>query len=439
MHQDLWKYGLSLTLAGALGWIAGYPMWAICIASIFCYLWQTYQLNELYQWVRKNISEPATAGNGLSYHLHRELSRNNKKNSEREKLLKTTLSQFRKAATVIPASIVLIDDHGQIEWANQKSDALLNIQWPRDRGVRIGDLLRDPDLAKLLDPASTQEAGIEVLLPANRHQTINFKCVRYTEQQRMVIARDVSRLLKINKMHTDFIANVSHELKTPLTVLKGYVEIIQAMEELPEKLGPPIDQMGIQTHRMELIVKDLIYLAKLEELTEQHDHQKINVSNIVNSIIDSIQPIILSKRHKIELDIDPSINILGNQNELHSAFLNLVSNAINYTDKNGLIRLKWEHLNDQGVFSVKDNGMGIPASDINNLTTRFYRVDDDRSRDSGGTGLGLAIVKHVLQRHNASIEIRSEVDVGSEFACVFPPSQLRIEGNKRNTEPFEIS
>ena len=434
MRQELWKYALTLIAAGLLGWSVGYPFWAVCITSIFCYLWQTYQLNELYQWVRMSVTEPTNSGDGLSYQLHRELSRKNKKHTEREKLLKTLLSQFRKAASAIPASIVLIDEHGRIEWANQKADSLLNIRWPRDRGVRIGDLLRDPDLSELLNPANDQEEGIEVSLAANRQQTLNFKCVRYTEQQRMVIARDVSRLLKINKMHTDFIANVSHELKTPLTVLKGYVEIIQAMDDLPANLGPPIDQMGVQTHRMELIVKDLIYLAKLEELAEQHDHQEVNVGNIVNSIIQNIQPVILKKRHKIELDIDPNINILGSQSELYSAFLNLVSNAINYSDDNGHIRLKWEHVNDQGLFSVKDSGVGIPTGAINNLTTRFYRVDDDRSRESGGTGLGLAIVKHVLQRHNANIEVRSEVGVGSEFICVFPSGQLLSDKSQQNLQ-----
>jgi len=236
----------------------------------------------------------------------------------------------------------------------------------------------------------------------------------------MVVARDVSRLLQINQMQRDFVANVSHELKTPLTVLKGYLEIFQGSEELPEPFVKPLRQMNIQSERMQFIVDDLLYLARLEDRATVKPSSPVDVTLMINTIVESVQPLIEKKRHKLELDINYDLTILGAQKELHSAFSNLITNAINYTPENGCVRLRWFEENGVAVFSVKDNGLGIAAPHIDRLTQRFYRVDSDRSREGGGTGLGLAIVKHVLQRHGAELEIISQPEEGSEFRCTFP-------------------
>ena len=361
---------------------------------------------------------------GLYYLLHKKLNNRNIQYAKRKKQLSGLLSQFRQAVGAMPDAIVLTNVAGKIEWANINAIELLGIRWPDDAGVRFTDLIRHPEVEIILnDPANLKETK-EINSIRLKQQDINFKSVPYSKDTRMLIARDVSRLIKVNRMHSDFVANVSHELKTPLTVLRGYVEILQSSDMLPDQFAKPLDQMNIQSLRMQFIVSDLLYLAKLEDKANRAPYQSINMTHLINTIIESVQPMLEEKRHKIALDLDHDLTILGSETELHSALSNLVTNAINYTEPKGEIKIKWAASEFGATFSIKDNGLGIPSHHLGRLTQRFYRVDTDRSRDGGGTGLGLAIVKHVLQRHDAELEIESVEGAGSTFLCHFSTQQL---------------
>ena len=401
MKQDIWKFSAILFFAGILGFLLGHTTLLMLLAALGIIAWQIYRINLLYNWVVRPRENPMPEVSGQLYKLYFNINRNRTQDSKRKRQLASYLSQFRKAVSAMPDAIVLIDDNGKIEWANKNADAILGISWPDDTNVRFGDLIRYPEVDALLQQANSVSKpappSIVVNSITNNETTINFKCIRHTDKLRMVIARDVSRLIQVNQMHSDFVANVSHELKTPLTVLKGYVEILRDNNDVPEKFRSPLSQMQLQTIRMELIVGDLLYLAKLEDSASIKPHEAINVTNIVNTIIESVAPLIEEKKHKIELDIDYSLDLVGSQTELHSAFSNLITNAINYTPDNGVIKVAWQNGPDGPFFAVKDNGYGIAPQHLGRLTQRFYRVDTDRSREGGGTGLGLAIVKHVLQ------------------------------------------
>jgi len=427
MQKEIWRFSLLILGSGLIGFITGHTLLAMLATSVSIIGWQAYKLDALYRWTINAKDNPMPESSGQTYLLHREISRRRVKNKNRKRQLSLLLNQFRQAISVLPDAIVLIDNDGKIEWANENAASVLGIKWPDDTAVRFSDLIRYPELDKLLKLKKPQIDGIIVNSIKDSNQTINFKCVRYTDNLRMVIARDVSRLIKVNQMHSDFVANVSHELKTPLTVLRGYLEIMESNNSLPEKFVKPLEQMSLQSVRMQLIVSDLLYLAKLENNNSIPKHEPINVTHIVNTIIETIQPLIEEKHHKVELDIDYSIDIVGAQTELHSAFSNLISNAIKYTPENGLIRVHWHNDGDKATFTVRDNGLGIAPQHVDRLTQRFYRVDTDRSRESGGTGLGLAIVKHVLQRHNAELEVNSEEGKGSEFKCIFTLNQTEIK------------
>lgn len=435
MRFELWKCALILIVAGLLGYLLGLALPALLITSLLLLIRQWYRVNRLYRWVRNPGGENFNPANGQFYLLHSYLNRRFSKERARNRQLSAHLSQFRKAASAIPDAIVLLEANGKIEWANVNASHLLGIEWPRDRGLRFTDLVRDPAVTKLLNRPGPAPQGIDIRLPARHNQTLSVKCVHYGDQLRMIVARDVSRLMKINQMHTDFVANVSHELRTPLTVLKGYLEILSEHPDVTTGLEMPIEQMSLQATRMENLVQDLIYLAKLEELPDRGDHQRVDVSNLVSGVIESIQPLIELKRHTIETDIDDRLMLLGNSAELHSALSNLLENAAKYTDESGKISIRWNEgtQSQGGILCVSDNGIGIPSAAIPSLTKRFFRVDDDRSREGGGTGLGLAIVKHVLQRHNARLEIHSLPGKGSEFRCLFPPQQI-IHETKTPTE-----
>jgi two-component system phosphate regulon sensor histidine kinase PhoR len=431
MRQDLWKFGLLLAVAGLVGLLSGYFLQALLLASLGVVAWLMIRLELLYRWVLNPNNEPLPEQNGQIYKLHKQLHRRFADSRRRKRQLANYLSQFRKAASVIPEAIIMLDEMGKIEWANLNASQLFGIQWPRDAGVRFIDLVREPDVGNLLSQSSSHLHGIQISLPTSRQQTVSMKCVRYTESLRMIIAGDVSGLLAFNRLQADFVANVSHELKTPLTVLRGYLEILSDHPKLDGALVKPVQQMSHQSERMHLIVNDLLYLAKLEDKGNSSEHKLVEITELINAIIESIQPVVDAKQHKIRLDIDHSTNLIGNRSELYSAISNLITNAVNYSQQNGQISITWERHANGATLLVKDSGSGIPASAIPNLTKRFYRVDNDRSRQSGGTGLGLAIVKHVLQRHNAKLEIDSLIGVGSEFRSVFPQAQLSLSSTKQ--------
>lgn len=432
MRQDIWKFALLLIVAGIVGLAIGAPFIVMLLMAIGIIGMQMSGLRLLRKWVENPGGNPMPETSGQLYQLHRDLTRKHTQYTKRKRRLNEFVSQFRRAIGALPDAIVLIGNDGKIEWANGNAERLLGIRWPADAGLRFVNLIRQAEVEQILRPHDPPSEGVEV--PGIEHsQIINIKCVRYTKQQRMVIARDVSRLIQVNKMHTDFVANVSHELKTPLTVLRGYLEILENSADLPQKYHKPLNQMRSQSVRMQSIVSDLLYLARLEDQHHQTSFQAVDVTHVINAIMEAVQPLIAEKSHKIELDVDYSLSILGIQTELHSALTNLITNAIHYTPKGGLIRVRWHTSPEGATFSVKDNGIGIAPQHLERLTQRFYRVDTDRSRDSGGTGLGLAIVKHVLQRHKGELQIESNEDTGSEFRCVFPAEQL-VQVNRTHTD-----
>jgi two-component system phosphate regulon sensor histidine kinase PhoR len=428
MQYDIWKFIVILCFTTLVGYSIGVTLEAAFVACIGIIVWQIFRLHLLHKWIENPRKNPLPETSGQFYLLHRSINRINAANSKRKRQMGSLLSQFRKAVGALPDTIILIDERGKIEWANSNAKKLLNIRWPEDSGVRFCDLVRHPQVEKHIALAihkdKNPKRGVIINSLHNREQTLNIKCVRYTEELRMIIVRDVSRLIHINQMHTDFVANVSHELKTPLTVLRGYLEILEDSNELPSKFAKPLKQMNLQSARMQLIVSDLLYLAKLEDSETIKTVEPVDVVNLVTTIAEAVQPLLEDKGHKLTLQLEDNLKLNGSQSELHSAFSNLITNAIKYTPDNGSIKIRWGIEDDNVTFSVKDNGLGIAPHHLSRLTERFYRVDTDRSREGGGTGLGLAIVKHVLQRHGGEVEINSELSSGSEFKCLFSISKI---------------
>ncbi len=244
--------------------------------------------------------------------------------------------------------------------------------------------------------------------------------VPYGKDQRLLIARDVTRMQRLERIRRDFVTNVSHELRTPLTVIRGYLESLQNDPACRDACGRALATMGQQAQRMQHIVEDLLLLSRLETAHPQDDPHPVAVPGLLRALLEDARLLARDKGHHITLECDEALHLRGNEKELYSAFSNLVFNAVKYTPEGGHIQLRW-HQDGEGVkFQVQDDGIGIPPQAIPRLTERFYRVDVGRSRESGGTGLGLAIVKHVLKRHDARLAVKSEVGKGSTFTCIFP-------------------
>ena len=241
--------------------------------------------------------------------------------------------------------------------------------------------------------------------------------IRY--EQYLLLARDVSHLKRVERMRRDFVANVSHELKTPLTVVRGYVEMIKEDDSLSDHWAKSFVAIEQQVTRMDRLVQQLLVLSKVEVNIEEDIRSKINVPNVINQLVEDVHWLNNEKQHLLNVEMDPRLGILGIDSELKSAFSNLIVNAMNYTAKGGNINISWKVVDNYCVFSVTDDGCGIAPDDISRLSERFYRVDKSRSRDTGGTGLGLAIVKHVANHHRANLLIESELNKGSTFSLRF--------------------
>ncbi|HET9046784.1 MAG TPA: ATP-binding protein, partial [Casimicrobiaceae bacterium] len=226
------------------------------------------------------------------------------------------------------------------------------------------------------------------------------------------------------RMRRDFIANVSHELKTPLTVISGFIETMQDMELDTRQRGRFLQLMHEQAKNMQRLVVDLITLSALESEHNPLAEERFAIVPLMLEL--SAEAKALSKdQHGVELDIGDAATVQGSRDELASAFGNLVSNAIRYTPAGGRIAIAWRvDADGSGVFSVSDSGIGIAAEHLPRLTERFYRIDRSRSRATGGTGLGLAIVKHVMLRHEAELDIESEIGRGSTFSVRLPAKRV---------------
>ena len=207
-------------------------------------------------------------------------------------------------------------------------------------------------------------------------------------------------------MRRDFVANVSHELRTPLTVIAGFLDLAD-MDVPPELRKRHLALMRDQTARMKRLTDDLLMLSKLENRDERGTDQPelIDMSALIDDAVR--EGMAYSKmQHKFEVAHEP-LSLLGHPEEIRSAVLNLITNAVRYTPRGGRIRVVWKRTGTGAVLTVADTGIGIPPEHLPRITERFYRVDKGRSRDTGGTGLGLAIVKHVMRRAGGELSIES--------------------------------
>ncbi|HET7558094.1 MAG TPA: phosphate regulon sensor histidine kinase PhoR [Rhodanobacteraceae bacterium] len=333
---------------------------------------------------------------------------------KRARRLARQLRALRDAAGGLPDALVLLDERGCILWSNRAARRLLGLQRD-DRGTPLNERLGSALVAAWLDSGGGDELD-EVPAPNAPDVHLSFSLIPLADGQRLLLARDISALLHLEQVRRDFVANVSHELRTPLTVIHGYLELIEP-EDVPT-LAPVLGELRAQSKRMGQIVEDLLTLSRLE--TQQHlSEEEVAIAPLLATLVKEADAL-SQGRHVIVLEDTAHCDLLGSPRDLHSAFSNLVSNAVRYTPEGGRVEIRWQREGDGGArFSVRDTGYGIPAQHIPRLTERFYRVSSSRSRETGGTGLGLSIVKHVLALHHARLDVASEPGKGSTFACVF--------------------
>lgn len=336
--------------------------------------------------------------------------------------LTTRLRYVRSATEALPDGAVLIKRNGEIDMFNMAAQNLLGLS-SRDVGQNFVSLVRNPEIAALINGQAAE--GLVEITATHSDLQLEVRRIDIDETRMLVLARDVSQLNRLLSMRQDFVANVSHELRTPLTVILGYLESLDDESLDQEQLRGLIARLRSPAKRMKVLVDDLLLLTRLESSPKpsQTDVDMVAVAPMLESIVAEARQI-SNGQHRITLDADPKLRLRGSEFELHSAFSNLVGNAIRYSPNGGDILVRWFETDEGLRFEVQDHGMGIPAHHLTRITERFYRVDLSGSRARGGTGLGLAIVKHVLKRHDATLGVQSELNKGSLFFCVFPQSAV---------------
>ncbi len=332
-------------------------------------------------------------------------------------------SRFIQAVQATPNGVVMLNEDDQIEWCNSIAEQHFGVNAKRDAMQRITHILRKPAFVQYIIRQNYREPVRLTNMGMFEQFSLDVQIFPYGDKQKLVLSQDVSQIEKTDSMRRDFVANVSHELKTPLTVLSGFLETVQELELNEADQKKYLDLMSVQTGRMKTLVEDLLTLAKLEGNPEPPVTQVVPMGVMLSRLQSDAQGL-SQGRHQIVVEKKSEINVLGDDVELYSAFGNLVSNAVRYTPDGGNITIRWSDMGDEAIFSVIDTGPGIAQEHIPRLTERFYRVDRSRSRDTGGTGLGMAIVKHVISRHHGELKIESTLGVGSEFSLSFPQQRI---------------
>jgi two-component system phosphate regulon sensor histidine kinase PhoR len=407
----------------ALGALIGHPWPALALAALAAWAWQDWRLRALLSRLggHGRIGAPASAG--AWNEVDRLLAAGQQDLRNQKRRLLGMLRAYRALADALPDAVIVAErDSQRIAWFNAAATRLLGLHYPADIDAPLGGRLQPLPVARWLASGRMAEPLSDVASPLDPAVRLSLRLVPYSDDLWLLIVRDVSRLTRLEQVRRDFVANVSHELRTPLTVVHGYLEMLDP-DEHPE-WAPMLAEMRRQSQRMTQLVEDLLTLSRLES-RDALDEELVSMASMLATLRREAEAL-SQGRHAVSVDDDAGIDLWGSVRELHSAFSNLVSNAVRYTPAGGTIAIALRRAEDGGaVLEVRDSGYGIPAAHLPRLTERFYRVSTSRSRESGGTGLGLAIVKHVLGLHQARLSIASEVGHGSTFACTFGPERVR--------------
>jgi len=425
MSESARKIVINLVLfllAGAgVGWLYGQTLWGLLTFALVALGWQVWQLLSFDRALRTGNFDNFRVGESLWAQLFSRFRFEHERAVRRKAGYRRLLREVRKSTDAMPDGAVILDANNEIVSCNRAVGELAGLKRKKDKGQRIDNILRNPELVALVNGGDF-ERSVEIPSPVQDGHWLNCRVVPYGPDQKLLIIRDVTDRLRLAKMRRDFVANASHELRSPLTVISGYVDSLADDAELPSQWVKPVQQMRSQSQRMNQILRELMELSRLESSGVAANDNAIDVAQLLSDAKNTFDG--QADGASIIVEAEPRLKLLGNQAEIESVVVNLLSNALRHTPPDGQICLRWQSDDGAAILSVKDTGDGIQPEHIPHLTERFFRVDRGRSRDAGGVGLGLAIVKHALLRHEATLEISSEPGNGSEFRCVFPANRV---------------
>jgi two-component system phosphate regulon sensor histidine kinase PhoR len=422
--QSLRNLALFLLPFIFIGWLFDifWPLLTFALLGLVC--WHYFYQQKLIKWLwQSRTLMPPSAPGSWSY-IYDGIYRSQRRSQKRRKSLARLLRRFREAAEALPDAAIVFRADGALLWSNKLAQFYFGLRWPEDAGQRLSNLIRHPEFSVYLSKGQFDDA-LTIPSPVRDSLDIEIRIMPYSDDQFLLVARDVTQVKRLDSMRREFVANVSHELKTPLTVLQGYLEMLEDPEQTPPAmLKKAVENMNAQSDRMANLVDQLLVLSRMETPSDDVFDHEVNVPALLEQLQTEAHRLNEQKQHNLIFKVDP-IRIYGKESLLRSAMQNLITNAIRYTPEGGEIEVCWKETSGGVEFSVTDNGKGIPAQHLPRLTERFYRIDEDRNSASGGTGLGLSIVKQAIEHHNAQLDISSTPGKGSRFAFQLPHGLIK--------------
>jgi two-component system phosphate regulon sensor histidine kinase PhoR len=412
----------TVVIGCGAGWLLGNVWGGLACALALHLTWLLANLFRLEWWLRhRSYADPPDVG-GVWGEIIAQIVRLHRRKRFHKQRFVQLMRQLQRSTAALPDGVVILNAQREIVWFNRMAARLLNLRRTADLGMRIEHLMREPEFVRYLESGDYSNPVV-IRTTIGEECYLSMQVAPYGDGQLLLLVSDVSRQMRLEAVRRDFVANASHELRSPLTVISGYLETLAQDPALDADLQGPVAEMRRQAERMTAIIRDLLELSRLEETGEVLGGEPIDIAALAALLR---KDVLARPEHprEVRVRIDSAAELNGDEPEIHSAFSNLVDNAAKYTPAEGSLEMRWWVDEEGGHFAVSDTGMGIPPEHIPRLTERFYRVDTSRSRSTGGSGLGLAIVKHVLQRHGATLEVQSTLAAGSTFTCHFPAERV---------------
>lgn len=417
LRTEVQRITLFLGFCGTIGWLVDQVAWCLIAGGSLYSAFLLRQMQRFYIWLSHHSDEPPPSSSGIWGDIFDAIYRMRKQQAQQQDRILQQLTRMQDSTAALKDGVVMLDKNGQISFWNDAAGRLLGLHRETDENQLLTNLLRDPQFVQYYQQGQYTDP-LTLHSPITSDGFLEIQVNVFGDNEKLMVVRDITRLQKLEKIRSDFVANVSHELRTPLTVLKGYLETLHDQQDaVPPAWQKALDHMQQQTSRMQHLVDDLMLLSRLESRHTELRRTPVAIDRLALRLCDDAQ--LLSPTHRFVRQGDP-LQLLGSESELHSAFGNLVTNAVRYSPAGTQVTLQWGTDSRGAFFSVTDEGPGITAAHIPRLTERFYRIDAGRGRSDGGTGLGLAIVKHALARHDGQLEIASTPGKGSTFTCRFP-------------------
>ena len=397
--------------AAAFWWLAA----AFALQSVL----SAVHLSRVRHWLALPRNRDLPGGIGPWQDTFDQLGRFVRQESDVRADLVSELERIHAAVDRLPDGLVVLDRFDHVLWSNDAAQSLHGIFGTRRP---IHHFIRQPEFIAMLE-ADDPPPPIRLKLAGQPGRTHELRLLKAAGEQKLLITRDVTEQAKLDAMRSDFVANVSHEIRTPVTVISGFAETLLSLDLGEAERRQYLESILRQGTTMQRLVEDLLTLSTLEASIDRPADEPVDIHEMLHALLDEAKAL-SSGRHRFDLSLDGPRKVMGIAGEMESAVRNLLTNAVRYTPEGGSISVSWSVRGDEGWLTVRDTGIGIAPEHLPRLAERFYRVDRGRSRATGGTGLGLAITKRIMLRHQGSLHIASEPGKGSAFSLRIPAARL---------------